>query len=865
MAEAFLGIIAKKAADLAASQIIEESSRLSRVREDLLWIESEMRYIRSYLKDADAKQLRTNVVSNFIRDIWDLAYDVEDIIDTYFPKMRSSRSRWKRLLDFRNMRIAHGFVKEVEGIRKRVEDIKNARQTFGIDESSRSREEDTWDPRQSFPHLDEPNVVGFDNLIKILVHKVVDEDLHHRVVSIIGFPGLGKTTLARKVYNSARQSKVYNSDRQRFDCTAWICVSESPNEKGLLRDIAGQVGLEEKKIERDVEKNLFEFLSTKRYVIVIDDIWHTRAWDALKIGLPSNSENGSRIILTSRNKDVGVHVGGPNSVLTLEPLDQETSRRLFYKLFVDDLQNICETQDPPQLEKIGEQILERCSGVPLAIVLAAGLLKLRERSETAWKGVLEDMGQGNDRCTEIFALSYKDLPLNLKPCFLYFGLFPEDREVGAFDLINIWAAEGFIRGSRVREVEEVGDDYLNHLIARNVIQVVKRRVNGRVRSVRIHDIMHNLCIQEGDKINFQNIHRDEINCNTALKLRRVAIHGSDTDHYHALYTKTSSLRAMFCFDPRYPWNRKAHKNLLGDSKFLRVLSVEKGNDVPRSLLTKISNLRQLTYLKLGSRGMTVELPFAISNLKSLLTLNLREVYEVYLPNVIWSMKQLRHILLPRCCIAPLFCWVNLDLFHPIEISLPNLQTLHGLPGEIFKADWLHKITSLRRLQVNYVNKDIIGVLSDAAPVSHKLEELSLDGPLPETTSLNLVRYDNLFELYILDVELKDLSHDKLPPNLIKLSLFWTNLTTSPTEALKKLQKLKFLQLLGHSFKGKELVFSGEPGCFPQLEVLEIDWLPNLERVVVEEGGMPRLRDFIIRGRSIPETLLPDRVRNAMRF
>ncbi|XP_058213376.1 toMV resistant protein Tm-2 netted virescent-like [Rhododendron vialii] len=868
MAEAaILGVIAKISGEIAVNRIIKESSRLSRVREDLIWIETEMRRIQSYLEDAEAKQFRTKGVSNFIREIQDLAYDVEDIIDTYFAKISlMSRTRWKRLLDFRNMRIAHGFVKEVEGIRKRVEDIKNSRQTFGIDECSRSCEEDTRDPRQSFPHLDEPNVVGFDDLIKILVHKVLDEDSHHRVVSIVGFPGLGKTTLARKVYNSAWQSKVYNSHRQRFDCAAWICVSERPNEKGLLRDIAGQVGLEKEKMEHNVETNLYEFLSRKRYVIVIDDIWHTRAWDALKIGLPTNSENGSRIVLTSRHTDVGVHVGGPNSVLKLEPLNQETSRRLFYKLIVGDLQNICQTQDPPQLEKIGEQILEKCGGVPLAIVLAAGLLKLRERSETAWKGVLEDMGQDNDQCAEIFALSYNDLPLNLKPCFLYFGIFPEDREVEAFDLINLWAAEGFIRGNRVREVEEVGDDYLNHLIARNLIQVVERRYNGRVRSVRIHDILHNLCIRVANEINFFNIHRDEINCNTTLKLRRVAIHCSDTDHYPALYPKTSSLRAMFCFDRQYPWNSKAHKNLLGDSKFLRVLSVEKGNDVPRSLLTKITNLRQLTYLKLRSPIMVVELPFAISNLKSLLTLDLRELWGVYLPNVIWSMKQLRHLLLPNFGYVPSLCRVNFDVSHPVEISLSNLQTLQGLPGDHFKADWLHKITNLRTLRVNRVNKDIIGVLSHGAPVSHKLEELFLVSgvlPLLETASLNLVRYDNLFELRILDVKLNDLSHDKLPPNLTKLTLSGTRLRKNPTEALKKLQKLKFLELLSYSFLGKVLVFSGEPGYFPQLEVLKIKDLPNLERVVVKEEGLPRLRDFMILDCSA-ETLLPDRVRNAMR-
>ncbi|KAI8522360.1 hypothetical protein RHMOL_RhmolUnG0001100 [Rhododendron molle] len=879
MAEAtILGIIAKISGEIAVSRIIKESSRLSRVREDLIWIETEMRRIQSYLEDAEAKQFKTKGVSNFIREIQDLAYDVEDIIDTYFAEISLSRTRWKRLLDFRNMRIAHGFVKEVEGIRKRVEDIKNSRQTFGIDECSRSCEEDTWDPRQSFPHLDEPNVVGFDNLIEILVHKVLDEDSHHRVVSIIGFPGLGKTTLARKVYNSAWQSKVYNSDRLRFDCAAWICVSESPNEKKLLRDIAGQVGLEKEKIKHNVETNLSEFLSRKRYVIVIDDIWHTRAWDALKIGLPTNSENGSRIILTSRHTDVGVHVGGPNSVILLEPLDEETSRRLFYKLIVDDLQNICKTQDPPQLEKIGEQILEKCGGVPLAIVLAAGLLKLRERSETAWKGVLEDMGQDNDQCTKIFALSYQDLPLNLKPCFLYFGIFPEDREVEAFDLINLWAAGGFIRGSRVREVEEVGDDYLNHLIARNLIQVVQRRYNGRVRSVRIHDIMHNLCIWVANEINFFNAHTNEVNCNTALKVRRVTFHGSDIDHCPALYPKTSSLRAVFCFVPFFSWNIKANKNLLHDSKFLQVFRVEDGCIPRRSLLIEICNLRQLTYLKLGSpvTAFFLELPYAISNLKSLLTLDVQRFHVVYLPNVIWSMKQLRHILLPDYCdIAPSFCRVNLDVFHPVEISLLNLQTFDGLPGLFFKADWLHKLSSLRKLRVDYVNKDIIGVLLDAAPVSHKLEELSLVGSHkislfeqysvypPEFISLNFSRYENLSELLIETVSLNELPHEKLPPNVAKLVLIRTHLTTDPTEALKKLQKLKFLHLGDKSYSGKELVCSGERGNFRQLEVMEIVYLPKLERVVVEEGGMPRLRDFCIIDCS-PETRIPDRMRNVMR-
>ncbi|KAI8565525.1 hypothetical protein RHMOL_Rhmol03G0266900 [Rhododendron molle] len=864
-AEAILGIIAQKAADIVVNQLIKESSSLSGVNEDLLWIETEMRRIQSYLEDAEAMQPKTKRVSNFIRDMWDLAYDVEDIIDTYFPKMRLSRSRWKGLLGCSNFVTARRFAKDVEGIKKRVDDITKARETFKIDESSRTRGVDAWDPRRTFPHVDEPNVVGFHDLIKDLSQKVLGGDSHHRVVSIIGNAGLGKTTLARKVYNSVRQ---------QFSCSAWICVSQQPNYKDLLRDVARQVGLEKEKIEHDVEANLFAFLSGKRYAIVIDDIWHTKAWDALKVGLPTNSEDGSRIILSSRITDVGVHAGGLNSVLELQPLDPETSRKLFYKTIVFDTQNTIKIQDSPQLEHIGEQILERCGGVPLAIVLAAGMLKLKGRSEIAWKGVLEGiqgMGQDKDEWPDIFALSYIDLPLYLKPCFLYLGLFPEDREIRTFELISIWAAEGFIRGSEVREVEEVGDDYLNHLIVRNLIQVVQRRFDGRVRVVRIHDMLHSLCVREANEINFFNIRTDAtINCNATLKLRRVAIHGGDIGHYLSLNRQTSRIRAMLCFLRETQWNRSVTKNLLSDSKFLRVLRID-DDYIPRSLLTEICNLRQLTYLKLSSVSprASVELPYAISNLKSLLTLDLRELsYGVYLPDIIWSMKQLRHILLPYIChYLPIHRRVNcLNLFHPVEFALTNLETLYGLPSLLFRADWLHNLTNLRTLQVYNLTKDIMEVLiMDVTPVSHKLETLRLHSLLEnlETNSVNLSRHENLRKLRLRCIRMSELpQHDKLPPNLTKITLENIFLEKDPMDTLKKLQKLKILKLGYKSYVGKELVCSGESGNFPQLEVLKVEGLDKLEMVVVEEGGMPRLKDFEII-KCNPETRIPDRMRNIM--
>ncbi|THG02888.1 hypothetical protein TEA_014936 [Camellia sinensis var. sinensis] len=843
--------------------VLKEGSHLCHLREDIVWIEREMRHIQAYLEDAEAKQGGSRAVANLVIDIRDLACDVEDIMQKYFPRIASLRGKkFLGCLKSATCIVCYGydarnFAVEIEGIKRRVEDINRARQTYGINESSGSGGRDMWDERRSFPHIDEPNVVGFEEHIEDLVAKMLNKELQCCVISIIGMAGLGKTTLAKKIFKSAQHN---------FELSAWIYVSQQPNIKELLRDIARQVGLEKEKWEENVEVNLFTFLSQHRYVIVLDDTWHIDTWDAMKNVIPTNTKNGSRIILTSRNNYVGTHVGGNSSLHELRPLNEENSRKLFFKMVM------VEASDPPQLETIGEQILKRCGGVPLAIVLAAGLLLLRERLENAWKGILEGMGQDDDQCSEIFGLSYKDLPTNLKPCFLYFGLFPEDHEISAFKLVNLWTAEGFIRGSGVREVEDVGDDYLNHLIVRNLIQVVQRRFDGKVRSCRIHDILHDLCIREAKEINFFNTQNDVITCNHGTGVRRVTTHGSNFEDYISLNYRTPKLRSMLSFsgDLRFV-RREMVKNFLRDFEFLRVLSV-KCEYLWGRLPNEVGNLKNLHYLGLGSRN-SIEIPHTISNLKGLLTFDVQGSGGcVILPDVFWTMKQLRHILLPRSCKVPSFCGINLDrIFYRTEICLPNLQTLYGLTEEVgCNFSFLHKLVNLRKLGVNNSSTRIIEILSDPTLVLTKLEKLSLSGFISgeKLGTWNLSQYENLLSLKLECIgwwNSKLPQHDTLPPNLTNLALSFNYLEDDPMETLKKLPKLKILKLYHGSYMGSKMVCPGAPGCnFPQLEVLKIERLEKLEELIVEEGGMPRLKELGFFG-CIPITTVPDRIKNIMKI
>ncbi|CAL5438331.1 unnamed protein product [Camellia sinensis] len=878
MAEFIIPAVVRKAIEIGSNLIIQAVPH--HVREHVDWIQQEMTYIQSFLEDADGKQGDKRVAA-FLLDIRDLGLEVEDILDKYFPKIVSSKRKGFFGI-FGSISTTHKFVAEIETIKRRVEDIKSRRLVYGIQEKNVTDEgEPCYSRRRSFPHYDEPNVVGFEEHINSLVGKLLDKNSRSSVISITGMAGLGKTTLAKKVYNSVLRS---------FECSAWICVSQQPNMDQLLRDIARQVGLGKEKRENDIEANLFAFLYYKRYVIVIDDIWETQPWDYLKIGIPNNFENGSKIILTSRHRDVGVHVGGRSSLHELQPLDLNNSRNLFFKIVGGPPHNPEEEASDPleQLENIAEKILKRCSGVPLAIVLVAGLLRKKERETHAWKAVLENMGQEEDECLKIFALSYKDLPQKLKLCFLYFGLFPQDCEIMAFDLINLWEAEGFIQGSGVREVDDVGDDYLNHLIARNMIQVAQSsELDGRVKSVRIHDILHALCVEKAKESNLFHTCNEVGSANSALKVRRVSTyHNSLRDYTN--FSRILKLPALLCFREE-DWKeleKKHFKNVVGDLRYLCVLRLQCGRLECRglkiSLPSEIGNLGHLSYIRLiGASGCTIKLPSSVINIKSLLTLDFRRCGGKFtIPDFIWKMKHLKHIFLPLHYEIKSdlrgFLLDKVKFLHPVKASSLNLQTLYGL--KLQRRPIKHRVpkfTSLRKLGVSFEGCDLsnIKVLLDAITASHKLDTLRLQSRLEvgelhsfNIQDLNLFRFENLSRLHLRGA-LPELQHhvSLFPPNLTKLTLKFTFLKENPMKTLKKLPKLKILKLDSNSYIGQKMVCSGRRGIddnFPQLQVLEVFDLPFLVELILEKEVMPQLNKLRISNFRFEGVIkLPKRIRD----
>ena len=208
-----------------------------------------------------------------------------------------------------------------------------------------------------------------------------------------------------------------------------------------------------------------------RYLIVIDDIWTTSVWKIIQYALVDN-ECGSIIISTTRNLDVANKNGG---VCQLQPLSLADSRKLFnLRIFGTEDKSLSN-----KLAEVSTEILRKCGGVPLAIITIASTLACKKGMENIhqyWSKVCKTLGSGLEDSPDvedmrrILSISYYDLPPHLKHCMLYLSSYPEDYEISTKQLIWKWMGEGFILKEQGRSFYEVGEDYINELINRSMIQ-----------------------------------------------------------------------------------------------------------------------------------------------------------------------------------------------------------------------------------------------------------------------------------------------------------------------------------------------------------------------------------------------------------
>lgn len=332
-----------------------------------------------------------------------------------------------------------------------------------------------------------------------------------KVISIVGFGGLGKTLLAKLIYDHDHPPLAQaSSSTSTPDCTlrAWVtAAAKKPQE--VLREIHKQLdaagkhgnlnlvkpqadtaGKDESLKLDELGKRLAERLRKKRYFIVIDDMQSKEQWNFMNDAFPKDGNGDGTIIVTTTIKSVADACSSGNGyVYKLPPLDKNKSLDLFFKDRIWD-RALAE-------ENIkASDILNKCEGLPLAIVSMSQSLKgpkvlTSTDCEVACNRLGADLVKekgGLKRLRWVLMNKYTGLAgYNLRACLLYFCMYKHN--MGAVpkrnSLIRRWEAEGFLVEKNItRRPTDVGAKNLETLVDRNIIQPMEVGINGTARRCR---------------------------------------------------------------------------------------------------------------------------------------------------------------------------------------------------------------------------------------------------------------------------------------------------------------------------------------------------------------------------------------------
>ncbi|KAL0302941.1 UNVERIFIED_CONTAM: putative late blight resistance proteinR1A-4 [Sesamum radiatum] len=655
--------------------------------------------------------------------------------------------------------------------------------------------------------------------------------------------GIGKTTLARNAYGDPLIV-------EHFDIRAWLTVSQDYSILEMLFALVDSIKAFNEKF--DGEKHTYEQMAEKvykslkgrRYLVVLDDMWSTKAWDDVRRILPDDG-NGSRIIITTRLQDVAAYADCSSPLHEMRFMDVDQSWILLQQKVFN--QQHC----PPELESTGKMIARSCKGLPLAIVVIAGILSTVSQTQASWEGIAKKVNLAvsakDEQFPRILSLSYTHLPHHLKPCFLYMGCFPEDYEIHVSKLVQLWMAEGFMKPSVSQSFEEGAETYLEDLVKRSLVLVTRRKSTGKIKSCSVHDLVRDLCIRKAREEKFllyaTDRYVDRVLPKPIKDQRRVSIPRSTMVLFQNIYSPTIRTALYFQHCRLFPSSLKGFR-------LLRVL------DALKVTVTKfpaeVLELFHLRYLAFTRGYDDLCIPASISKLQNLQTL-LIYPYQgdnyfysaICFPAEIWGMAQLRHLIF--------FMLDPLSSPCARSFALQNLQTLAMLLnircskriGQIFP--------SLKKLGLIYgkdrvPNWEFYG-LHNLIHL-HQLEKLKIsmrindrDSRVPLWENLAFPRMLKKLALGGFVLSQQDMATIGSLPNLLVLKLKSCTFGYCKWETTEgEFAQLKFLKIESTNLKH----WATETSHFPTLERLLLYHCRELCEIPYVIGEIPTLEQIEVK-------------------
>ncbi|XP_078149398.1 putative disease resistance protein RGA3 [Carex rostrata] len=639
-----LDTLLSKFSDLLMEMVRDEVGMLLDIPGQIEKLGKTVGDIQCVLADAERRQSKGSAIERWLIQLKDVMYDADEVIDLYQIKAEdpatSSSHGCHFLSCFRNPLFSHEIGSKIKNINLRLEEIAKTKAYLGLTEAQifpgtfdQDSRVDSVISRKTYPSVVLADFVGdkIEKDTEMLVNWLTEEESHLnenvRVCGIVGMGGIGKTTLAKRIFNDLRI-------KEGFQLKIWVCVSKEVKEevlKCMIREAGGEHSA--RKEISELVPLLESLVQGKKFLFVLDDVWE-ESQAVLKDWLRapmSGGAHGSRLLVTTRDGNVANGMRA-SKLHRVEKLSDEDGWSLLVK-------QVFQNENESEIEEfkdIGLQLVEKCDGLPLAIKSIGGVLYMKPKRKGEWQAVLRSAVWSKDGLPKdvhrALYLSYEDLSSPLKQCFIFCSLFPEDF-IYNLNIIYMWLAEGFLPNKK--DFLNLGTEHYTELVLRNLLEETTTSRDGNC-FFKMHDLLWSFARHLGKNENCVLREASDVKTEGSQKIRRLSIVGNEVNS--GVIRKEKGLRTLLLHHGKPEIGLDDLCKALSN---LRILDLSRSNFsiLPNSLC----DLVHLRYLDVENSEVT-ELPNCIGNLKYLVYLNLSSCSNLsHVPQNIINLQELKFL------------------------------------------------------------------------------------------------------------------------------------------------------------------------------------------------------------------------------
>ncbi|KQK16239.1 putative disease resistance protein RGA3 [Brachypodium distachyon] len=831
----------------------DELSKVLYVKNEIEKLKSKLEHITTIIMDAEQTIVQHAATRDWLKKLREITYEAENIIDRCRieadrpqsqPQECNPSSAFKCC---RDVAINYKIASDIHELNQKLDSIKSESMMLHLN----PRLEDIRSDDVA-PDLDS-DIVGreVENDCNSLIQLLQRENtISCRLFAIVGTIGVGKTTLARKVYHRAAAM---------FETRLWVHVSKD------LKQMTMWSGGKYTKAETPEQQALLRTcLEGKKFVLVIDDVWGEDVWDGLLEVQAQHGTTGSRVLITTRDERVARRMGAIH-LYRVKCLNEDDG---WWLLRTKSLLN----ENTGNMQDVGRRIVQKCNGLPMAIRRIGCYLRDVEPQENDWERVYSSNFCGiSRRIRSTINMSYLELPYYLKRCFIYCALYREGFVINRQCITRQWIAEGFIVTTQnstqpqSTTLEEEAEKCYEELLGRGLL-LPENEACGAVGAKMPH-LFRSFALLQSQNENFTGNPED---IGDVFKPCRLSITNASAEAIRNGIKKLKSLRTILLFGSSL--NEKSMNDIFQKFTHIRVLDL--GNTHIECVTVSLGRMAHLRYLSFANTQVR-EIPGTIENLRMLQFLILKNcVHLNALPESVGRLINLRSLDISG---AGLNCV-------PFRFSkMKELNCLQGFlvrsAGAQNKSGWkfqeLSSLTKLTSLQILRLERTPNGEHARQSALEGKchLKVLELSCSTDDQP-VEISRAENIKDVFdalkpgpsVVSVKLVNYYGHGFPswlspsdlPLLQRLTLDGC-LYCQCLPSLGQMKNLKFLAIVGSNLSstiGPEFRGTPENGvAFPKLEQLIISKMSNLKSWWGLEGGdMPSLINLRLDGCSKLDSL-----------